>query len=212
MAENTKQTQPISGLDIGTEEGLSTTEDEYCVQYFGFHPQTFMNGMYNTMCGNLQDARTTLNDAILSTFRDTVSPTELEEVSFRQGQIAIDRLNTKFDKAELYLNTNVFNIPSNIVLPEDQVHTENPMSPGDMAALDQQIQTVTDKIIAVKYANSVLQDRLQEIESLQEQLNKTVTSVDKVYVTISQESVQCSQQMKSLQTLAELVEKCSVNI
>ncbi|KAH3805456.1 hypothetical protein DPMN_133759 [Dreissena polymorpha] len=101
------------------------------------------------MCGNLQDARTTLNDAILSTFRDTVSPTELEEVSFCQGQIAIDRLNTKFDKAELYLNTNVFNIPSNIVLPEDQVHTDNPMSPGDMAALDQQIKTVTDKIIAV---------------------------------------------------------------
>ena len=37
-------------------------------------------------------------------FKDTVSETELQEVSHKQGKIAIERLNGKFDKAEVRFN------------------------------------------------------------------------------------------------------------
>ncbi|WAR28809.1 MIS12-like protein [Mya arenaria] len=215
MAESKKKMESIHPLqgsqleasDNQAEDGvdMSSTDDEYAVQYFGFHPQAFMNGMYNAILEYLQEARTALNDAILSTFRDTVSQSELEQVSLQQSNVAVERLNDKFDKAEVYLNLNVFSIPPELVLPEDQVHEDPSCSKEKLAALDTDIQDVTDRIIAVKYANVVLRERLQEIEELQKQMDATLTTVDKLHSTVATESGDLAQSVRTLLQLDDVV-------
>lgn len=197
------------GEPQGTVCDTLTVEDQYAAQFFGFLPQSLMNGMYNAMWEYLKDAMSSFNEGVLASFGDVVSEAELAEHSRVLNQIAIKRLDHKFDTAESYLLKNVFNIPDHLVLPEDRQNVENPCTEADLDQLDQEIKHVTDRIIAVKYANASLKDRLEEVASLQQQLDNTDTQIDKIHRVMSAQSQQMVSTASQIQKAKSLLEQCS---
>lgn len=195
-----------------TSESLSGNDDydEYCTQFFGFLPQSFINGIYNAVCDYLKDGIAALNESILRNFKDSVSEEELHKISCQQAQIALDRLNAKFDKAEVYLKKNVFSIPSHIVLPEDQLHAGGAAMGLDMKSLDNEIQEHIDRIVAVKYANSQLRERLVVVDSLQKQFDDSEAFVKEILLQVSAQSQDFVQTCDNLKCSVELMNKCDL--
>ncbi|XP_060589020.1 protein MIS12 homolog [Ruditapes philippinarum] len=186
-------------------------DDAYAVQFFGFLPQSLLNGIYNGFWEYLQEAMAALNESILITFKGTVSETELQEVSHKRGKIAIDRLDRKFDKAENYLFKNVFSIPDHLVLPSDRPQVDNPCTEEEMIMLDDDIKHVLDRIVAVKYANAQLQDRLVEMQSLTKQLDSTLHSIEKMHTDVAAQSHEMRQTVNSYQHVTTLLDRCRLD-
>lgn len=50
---------------------------------------------------------------------------------------------------QVYLTTNIFRIPHNMVLPEDQIQMDSPVSQEELVEVQEKIALATKKILAV---------------------------------------------------------------
>lgn len=150
---------------------------------------------------------TTLNKAILDTYKDKISESELKEVSDTQAKVAVDKLDKLIDKAERYLMGNVFCLPKNFTLPGDRVQVDSSCSEEQMNDLDTRLQEVKDKIIAVKYANSVLREKMSSIDKIQTKLDSALdyakTCHDKVTAEASSVQKNAENTDQVIQTIQE---------
>ncbi|XP_032230978.1 protein MIS12 homolog isoform X2 [Nematostella vectensis] len=75
-------------------------------------------------------------------------------------------LDTQFDRFEVYMRSNIFAIPKNVLLPEDKVHAGINYSREDGKLLDEEIQQLLLKIKAAKYVNTALKQEASELEAM----------------------------------------------
>ncbi|KAL4219792.1 kinetochore protein Mis12 [Mactra antiquata] len=188
-------------------EDYWTIHDDYAVQYFGFVPQTLFNGMYNVIWEYTKEAMSTLNENVLFTFKEKISEEELHSNSLQQKKMAMDRLNAKFDKAECYMNNNVFQIPKHIVLPEDKINVDAPCTVDEMKQLDDELHKVLDNITAVKYANSQLQEQIKKIGHVQNDVDNVLFTLDKIHYDVSTQSQNLTNTTKNYHKVMNFLEK-----
>ncbi|XP_041356057.1 protein MIS12 homolog [Gigantopelta aegis] len=136
--------------------GVDAVADDVAVyetQYFDFTPKSFYNGMYNAVSEYIFEALATMERVLGEECHDVMSPSSIKEAMSRFKPHVDKTINRAFDKLEIYLDENIFHIPSNVVLPEDKIQLSHPVSREEMHSLDKEMDVLRNKILAVKYAN-----------------------------------------------------------
>ncbi|CAG5117966.1 unnamed protein product [Candidula unifasciata] len=162
-----------------------TNNFEYEAQHFGFTPITLLNGMFNAVCDLYREA--------LKAFCKTCSekyPNVMSETEYKNARHAVSEFIDKdvcmlFDKLEYFLLHQVFTIPDDVVLPEDQCQLQR-LSDAEETQLEKQIVDVRKRILAVKYANAELSQHLKDAEILQKTLDKVIEQLSSPENSVSQ--------------------------
>ncbi|KAL3847777.1 hypothetical protein ACJMK2_018671 [Sinanodonta woodiana] len=162
---------------------------EYATQYFGFTPQSFINGIYNAMVEYIHDAMEALETCIQQEFSDVITPEQTNEATRKLQSYLGPKIDACFDYLEKYLMKNIFIIPADLVLPEDKHHEENHYTLEEDRTLDEKIAAVRTKILAVKYANSKLQQRLKDIAAVKNDMDKFLSQLETLSSLIDAEGV-----------------------
>ncbi|XP_025080231.1 uncharacterized protein LOC112555881 isoform X2 [Pomacea canaliculata] len=115
-----------------------------------------------------------------------------EELSLKMRNISkhiVAQIDKAFDILEVYLTTNIFRIPHNMVLPEDQIQMDSPVSQDELVEVQEKIALATKKILAVKLANAILKKRLQDIMYLQETFDNLLQELQAAKSEVTKERV-----------------------
>uniref|UniRef100_A0A0B7AWH9 Protein MIS12 homolog n=1 Tax=Arion vulgaris TaxID=1028688 RepID=A0A0B7AWH9_9EUPU len=153
---------------------------EYAAQHFGFTPITLLNGMFNTVCDMYREALKAFCSTCSDKYPNVMTDEELRNSRHAVSEIIDKDVSEMFDTLEFYLLEGVFSIPENIVLPEDRCQLQR-LSQDEHNEMEAKIDDVKKRIIAVKYANAMLDQHLKDSKNLQ-------GSVDKLVEHLSSES------------------------
>ncbi|CAH1245244.1 MIS12 [Branchiostoma lanceolatum] len=156
---------------------------EYAVQHFGFTPQSFTDGVFNVMVDNLHDTMNAAEQYLMSRYRDVPK----EEVKAGTQQIILKFLQAfqkAFDKLESYLLSNLFQVPDNVLLPEDKVQMEQ-YTPEEEAQLDDELDVLRKKIRNAVYVNTCLKQELEDLGKVQQQMERLLMQVAEIERTCS---------------------------
>lgn len=153
--------------------------EEYSTQYLGFTPKSFCNGIYNAMNEYLSECIKAVMEFMTTEFNDIISTHQVEVGIAKILSYYSDVFDKQFDRFELYLYKNIFNIPSNVLLPEDEVHT-TVVTKLDEESLDDEITMLELKIWAIKVANARLREELVNLDISQKQLDSTLAKLNEL--------------------------------
>ncbi|XP_078693833.1 protein MIS12 homolog [Branchiostoma floridae x Branchiostoma belcheri] len=160
---------------------------EYAVQYFGFTPQSFADGVFNVMVDNLYDTMDAAEHYLVSRNRDVPK----EEVKAGTQEVILKFLQAfkkAFDKLELYLLSNLFHLPNYVLLPEDKVQMEQ-YTPEEEAQLDEELDALRQKIRNAVYVNTCLKQELEDLGKVQLQLERLLVQLAEIERTCSDAGV-----------------------
>ncbi|XP_072034373.1 protein MIS12 homolog [Amphiura filiformis] len=194
-ADETSSNQRLGSVsDEGAQQGAMNQEadlKEYEVQYFGFTPQSFANGVYNAMVDYLQDSVEVTQDYILKQFaaKEDVSQEAVKQGSDRLFAVFIDTFNITFDRLESYLLKNIFHIPSHVVLPEDKVNQEHQYTAAEESKLDTEIEELKQRVTDAKYVNARLRQWMQDVEIVLAQLDAFLIQLNTWHAICKQNNV-----------------------
>ncbi|XP_078379450.1 protein MIS12 homolog [Oculina patagonica] len=153
-------------------DNINPTEHEYETQFFGFTPESFVDGVYNAV-----------NDYVVDCFQELENLLKSEE-SDKMANNFYRSIDVAFDRFEVYVKNNIFKIPANILLPEDKVHHDHQYTVEDEKEIDKELEELERKIKAAKYVNSALKQEVKDLDNAQEQLDnfeKQIDAVEKVF-------------------------------
>ncbi|XP_071085595.1 protein MIS12 homolog [Haliotis cracherodii] len=162
---------------------------EYETQYFGFTPKSFSNGVYNAVNDYMMDGLQAVEGYMNTEYGDVISPSQVNEGVQKMQQNMAKQVDKAFDTLEAYLFTNIFCIPENTVLREDQVKQEKLYTEDDEKKIDRDIEEYTQKILAVKYANTCLQGELEDIDQAQAQMDGMLKQAQDMHQVLRQAGV-----------------------
>lgn len=150
-----------------------STEYDYETQFFGFTPESFVDGVYNAVNDYVGDCFQELENLVKS--EPSASSDVSEEQIHRESEKMIKNfyksIDAAFDRFEVYVKNNIFKIPANILLPEDKVHHEHQYTAEDKKQIDEELKELERKIKAAKYVNAALKQEVKELNNAQEQLD-----------------------------------------
>ncbi|XP_046573078.1 protein MIS12 homolog [Haliotis rubra] len=149
----------------------SQKQAEYETQYFGFTPKSFSNGVYNAVNDYMMDGLQAVEGYMNTEYGDVIAPSQVNEGVQKMQQKMAKQVDKAFDTLEAYLFTNIFCIPENTVLPEDRVKQDKMYTEDEEKKIHKDIEEYTQKILAVKHANTCLQGELDDIDRAQAQMN-----------------------------------------
>ncbi|XP_058951376.1 protein MIS12 homolog [Pocillopora verrucosa] len=162
--------------------GKKSTEYDYETQFFGFTPESFVDGVYNAVNDYVGDCIQELENVIKS--EPSVSCDVSEETLHRESEKMIKgfykSIDAAFDRFEVYVKNNIFKIPANILLPEDKVHHKHQCTVEDEKQIDEELKELERKIKAAKYVNAALRQEVKDLDSAQEQLDNFENHIDAV--------------------------------
>ncbi|KAL8580923.1 hypothetical protein ACOMHN_039623 [Nucella lapillus] len=176
---------PADQVQIKTKENL----EDYETQLFGFTPKSFVSGIYNAVSEYFMEALQILEDYLQRRYGDTMTGTQVAERMTIIRKHLVTQIDKAFDTLEIYLATNIFCVPKGLVLPEDQVQMDSPVSEQDFLTVQRDIQSMKNNILAVKLANAVLKQRLQHTMELQETMDHIVQRLSSAHTAARQEGV-----------------------
>uniref|UniRef100_A0A2C9LWP9 Protein MIS12 homolog n=1 Tax=Biomphalaria glabrata TaxID=6526 RepID=A0A2C9LWP9_BIOGL len=176
VAATTNDNKELKDQNPKVEDGDDSNKFVYETQLFEFTPITFLNGMYNAVCDFYRQALKTFCDACKERCPD------LKEDQLRQSRHLISERIDKdickiFDTLEYYSLNQVFAIPENAVLPEDKCQLAARDKEHDISEIEKRKNEVKKKIIAMKYANAVLSQHLENAEALQGTLDTMLKNI-----------------------------------
>ncbi|KAK7089974.1 protein MIS12 homolog [Littorina saxatilis] len=172
----------------GSAENKENLED-YETQLLGFTPKSFVSGIYNAVSEYFMKALQLLEEYLEKQYGDIMASTEVaEKMTFIRRHL-VTQIDKAFDTLETYLATNIFCIPANIVLPEDQIQMDAPVSQEERGQLQQEITNMKKKILAVKLANAILKQRIQNTMELQETFDSIEECLNNAQATVRQGGV-----------------------
>ncbi|XP_076435542.1 protein MIS12 homolog [Babylonia areolata] len=188
MTDNSQQSQS-SVLPEQAQVTAKENLEDYETQLFGFTPRSFVSGIYNAVSEYFTEALQSLEDYLSKHYSDTMSASEIGERMQVVRQHLVTKIDKAFDTLETYLANNIFCVPTNVILPEDQVQVNTPVSQQDFSAVQDGIQCMKKNILAVKLANAVLKQRLQYTMQLQEMFDNIVERLNSAQAIARQEGV-----------------------
>ncbi|XP_014665307.1 PREDICTED: protein MIS12 homolog [Priapulus caudatus] len=179
----------------GSHDAARVQQYEYETQHFMFTPKSFIDGVYNQILVYINDGITAMQGVMKKQFPEAESELNLEDGYRAILSRYIKVIDQAFDKLESYLLRNIFHIPEDVLLPEDEVHSK-PYSVEDDALLDAQLESLQKQIMALNYTNACLRSELQDINIVetkcteaQEELRKLTQILKDYNVTQCQESL-----------------------
>lgn len=181
------------------------TMEEYSIQYFGFTPKSFCNGVYNAMNEYLSECIKAVMDFMTIEYADLLSADQIETgISKILAQYS-EVFDQNFDRFELYMYKNIFHIPSHVLLPEDEVQTVV-RTQSEEESLDDEITILEMKIWAVKIAIARLREELLDLDVSQKQLDSTLAKLNELSNLMAEAGV--SHPHEALLATAENIAKC----
>lgn len=180
----------MSTVTPDTENDLVQGElSEYECQYLGFTPKSLINGVYNAVITNLREGLSHMEAYINEGYGSTITPEKTKQALETIQSVLVEKLDKKFDHVESYLLKNVFNIPEDVVLPEDRVQMTNSFSPEEDRRLDTEMEQLRKHIIAVRYGNECVRQQISDIENLQKHADNTLLHLQKLESTATDAGV-----------------------
>lgn len=156
------------------------TEHEYETQFFGFTPESFVDGVYNAVNDYVVDCFQELENLLKSEplLSSAVTEEQLQAESDKMANNFYRSIDVAFDRFEVYVKNNIFKIPANILLPEDKVHWNHQYTEEDEKRVDKELEELEKKIKAAKYVNSALKQEIKDLDNAQEQLDNFEKHID----------------------------------
>lgn len=145
--------------------------EEYETQYFGFTPKSFCDGVYNAVNDYLHDCLNVVESYLHQEFKNIVTDEQVRLATQKLIPMFRKTFDKAFDKLETYLLTNIFHIPNNVLLPEDQCQSQR-YTEEDELELEKELEDLQQKIVNAKYVNKCLEQELKDIEEIQLKYNK----------------------------------------
>ncbi|KAJ8321322.1 hypothetical protein KUTeg_001180 [Tegillarca granosa] len=158
----------------GGEEDVTSSLQEYETQHFGFTPKSFLNGIYNAIVEYLREGLDVMEQYIHQEFSNVMTENQIKEATSKLLPHLVKKLDRVFDFLEKYLLENVFHIPDNVILPEDEVQLTTSYTKTDEEAINEENSKLKDQILALKYANFKIQQELYQIEHVQTKLDNVL--------------------------------------
>ncbi|XP_038050474.1 protein MIS12 homolog [Patiria miniata] len=171
--------------------GVAADLKEYEVQFFGFTPKSFIDGVHNALVDYLNDSVEATEKFLLEEAEansEVVSPEFVREASDRLFSHFLKTFDKNFDRLESYLKKNLFHIPSNVLLPEDAVHWQD-YSAKDDVKLDGDLESLRQQIRNSLYVNARLRQWLQEAEVAQAQLDVLLLQLNNFHHILSKANI-----------------------
>lgn len=164
-------------MDLNTKK---TREYEYEIQFFGFTPDSFVNGVYNAVNDYVVDCFQELENLIKSepSLSSNVNQEQLHAESDKMANNFYRSIDEAFDRFEIYVKKNILKIPPHVLLPEDKVHSDDLHTVEDDKKIDKEIEELERKIKAAKYVNIALKQEIKDLDSAQEQLDNFGKQID----------------------------------
>jgi len=158
------------------------TEYEYETQFFGFTPESFVDGVYNAVNDYVVDCFQELENILKSEplLSSAVTEEQLQAESDKMANNFYRSIDVAFDRFEVYVKNNIFKIPANVLLPEDKVHCNHQYTVEDEKQIDKELEELEKKIKAAKYVNSALKQEIKDLDNAQEQLHNFEKHIDTV--------------------------------
>lgn len=180
-SKDTSESQsPASHMekDDQTDSQGSINQYEYESQYFGFTPITLVNGMYNSVCDLYREALKEFCKTCSEKFPNVMSEEELRKAR-RASEVKIDNdIESFFDKFEQHMLTKILTIDEHVVLPEDQCQLEDTESDD----LEDKKQEIKERIMAVKSANALLIQHMENTEALREDIDEFTEKINAIKI------------------------------
>lgn len=164
-------------MDLNTKK---TREYEYEIQFFGFTPDSFVNGVYNAVNDYVVDCFQELENLIKSepSLSSNVNQEQLHAESDKMANNFYRSIDEAFDRFEIYVKKNILKIPPHVLLPEDKVHSDDLHTVEDDKKIDKEIEELERKIKAAKYVNTALKQEIKDLDNAQEQLDNFGKQID----------------------------------
>lgn len=158
------------------------SEHEYETQFFGFTPESFVDGVYNAVNDYVVDCFQELENLFKSepSLSSAVTEAQLHAESDKMAKNFYQSIDVAFDRFEVYVKNNIFKIPASVLLPEDKVHCNKQFTEEDEKLLDKELEELERKIKAAKYVNSALKQEIKDLDNAQEQLDNFEKHIDTV--------------------------------
>ncbi|KAM9525892.1 protein MIS12 homolog [Guaruba guarouba] len=155
---------------------MSVNPMTYEAQFFGFTPQTCLLRMYTAFQDCLFDMLLLVENVILKKLEGLsecrISPLLIRKSTEKFLFLLKENFDELFSKMEEMLLQLVFNIPKNVLLPEDKVHRQYPYSKEQFQALQDEIHQLQEQYKAEVSAGQALRAELEEQEVVQAELEK----------------------------------------
>ncbi|KAM8991672.1 protein MIS12 homolog [Ara ararauna] len=155
---------------------MSVNPMTYEAQFFGFTPQTCLLRMYTAFQDYLFDMLLLVENVILKKLEGLsecrISPLHIRKSTEKFLFLLKENFDELFSKMEEMLLQLVFNIPKNVLLPEDKVHRQYPYSKEQFQALQDEIHQLQEQYKAEVSAGQALRAELEEQKVVQAELEK----------------------------------------
>ncbi|XP_061163772.1 uncharacterized protein LOC133172934 isoform X2 [Saccostrea echinata] len=187
--QHSSRSESASTYTTDTPSVVQGEGSEYECQYLGFTPKSLINGEYNAVITSLKEGLSTMEDFINEEFGSAISKEKTKQALETIQSVLVEKLDKRFDQLESYLLRNVFNIPEDLVLPEDRVQMTHPTSPEEDSQLETEMEELRKHITAVCYANECVRHQITEIESLEKHADSTLLYLQKLESSASDTGV-----------------------
>ncbi|XP_022324613.2 protein MIS12 homolog [Crassostrea virginica] len=175
-------------VDTGCNVGLGEWSEYEC-QYLGFTPKSFTNGGYNAVITSLKEGLSTMEAFINEEFGTFISQEKTKQALEKIQSVLVEKLDKRFDQVERYQLRNVFNIPEDLVLPEDSVQMTHPLAPEENQQMEKDMEELRKHILAVRYGNECARQQINEIENLQKHADSTLLYLQQLESSITDAGV-----------------------
>ncbi|XP_031702686.1 protein MIS12 homolog [Anarrhichthys ocellatus] len=171
-------------LDEEADNILPSTLKLYETQFFGFTPQTCMLRVYSAFQDCLYDILPVVEKVCVrqlgkgeSSEAEELLRSRARECSRKLQQFLEERFKQLSERMEALLAGRCFSVPTNVLLPEDQLHKTYPQHIQEVLRLESSLADLQRAYEAEVCARQALLAELEEQREVQKQLDGILTWV-----------------------------------
>ncbi|KAK9542620.1 hypothetical protein VZT92_000464 [Zoarces viviparus] len=171
-------------LDEEVDNILPSTLKLYETQFFGFTPQTCMLRVYSAFQDCLYDILPVVEKVCVrqlskgeSSDAEELLRSRARECSRKLQQFLDERFKQLSKRMEALLSGRCFSVPTNVLLPEDQLHKTYPQHIQEVLRLESSLADLQRAYEAEVCARQALLAELEEQREVQKQLDGILTWV-----------------------------------
>jgi len=179
-------------------------EEEYEAQFFRFAPKALLDSVYNCMFGTLGKNFQKLKENITENAGGVISDDELQDkVGIIQCGM-ISQMNGRFLVLERYALSQIFTIPGNVILPEDEIHEDPRLETINESELDTDIEELERRLATLRFMNAKMAEELQEIEMVREVQNIAKERLEQALDLGQQLETRCREDEEEIMAMGEI--------
>jgi len=148
----------------------------YSTQFFDFTPDAFIDSVTGPSLDTVDSHLDAAKARCASEFLGKVDEQELEESFALIKDAYATNINEVYEKFGRYLKKNIFQIPPDVVLPEDRPHLNQDVAKGyNGQSLQNDLKEFEDmrqRVTHAKYQKAVLQEKMANLEMVAERQAK----------------------------------------